>query len=105
MLTSGAAASCTAGLDTIAQLLQLRDATDGPEILIGAGVKASVIAAIRSRYPQARAFHMSGKIELESAMIFRRAEVPMGIPGFDEWHIQQTSQAAVREARTVLDCS
>ena len=105
VLTSGAAASCTAGLDTIAQLLQLRDATDGPEILIGAGVKASVIAAIRSRYPQARAFHMSGKIELESAMIFRRAEVPMGIPGFDEWHIQQTSQAAVREARTVLDCS
>lgn len=45
---------------------------------------------------------MSGKIELESAMVFRRAEVPMGLPGLDEWHIQQTSQTAVREARNAL---
>ena len=102
VLTSGAAGSCMAGLNIIAQLLQLRDTINGPEILIGAGVNAHVITSILAAHPQARAFHMSGKIELESAMVFRRAEVPMGLPGLDEWHIQQTSQAAVQEARNAL---
>lgn len=104
VLTSGAAANCMAGLDTIARLLQLRGMTGGPEILIGAGVNAPVISAILKECPSARAFHMSGKTELESGMRFRRAEVPMGLPGLDEWHIQQTDEIAVRHARTILDC-
>ena len=102
VLTSGAAANCMAGLDVIGQLLHLRDETNGPEILIGAGVKAAVITAIRQQYPQAVSFHASCKTELESAMIFRRTEVPMGLPGLDEWHIQQTDEAAVRAAKSVL---
>ena len=103
VLTSGAKGNCLAGLDTIEKLLALRDAENGPEILIGAGVKAPVIETILARCPNARAFHMSGKMDLESGMIFRREEVPMGIPGLDEWHIQQTSEDAVRAARNVLD--
>ena len=102
VLTSGAASSCMAGLETIGHLLKLRQETDGPEILIGAGVKASVIAAILEKHPEANAFHMSGNMELESAMRFRRADVPMGIPGLDEWHIQQTDEAAIRNAKAVL---
>lgn len=42
---------------------------------------------------------MSGKAELESRMVFRREGVPMGLPGLDEWHIQQTDTASVRAAR------
>ena len=103
VLTSGAKGNCLAGLDTIEKLLALRDAENGPEILIGAGVKAPVIEVILARCPNARAFHMSGKVDLESGMIFRRVEVPMGIPGLDEWHIQQTSEDAVRAARNILD--
>jgi len=103
VLTSGAAANCTAGTDTIARLLELRDAENGPEVLIGAGVNASVIRKLRERFPGARAFHMSGKTELESAMVFRREGVPMGLPGLDEWHIQQTDPTAVRMARIALD--
>lgn len=103
VLTSGAAGSCTAGRDTIARLLALRDETNGPEVLIGAGVKAAVIAQFRSLLPQSRAFHMSGKTGIPSAMAFRREGVPMGLPGLDEWHIPQTSLAAVREARAALD--
>ena len=102
ILTSGAASSCMKGLETIGKLLELRDTEGGPEVLIGAGVKASVIAAIRSQYPNARSFHMSGKTELESGMIFRRDDVPMGIPGLDEWHIQQTDEAAVQAAKIAL---
>lgn len=103
VLTSGAAANCTAGTDTIARLLELRDAESGPEVLIGAGVNASVIRKLRERFPGARAFHMSGKTELASAMVFRRKGVPMGLPGLDEWHIQQTDADTVRLARTALD--
>lgn len=102
VLTSGAAPNCMAGLETIAELLKLQDKIGGPEILIGAGVKASVISAIRTQYPEAVSFHMSGKTELESAMIFRRADIPMGIPGLDEWHIQQTGENAVQDAVSAI---
>lgn len=103
VLTSGGAGNCIAGMETIRRLLRLRDAENGPDVLIGAGVKASVIEAFLEQVPSARAFHMSGKTEIESGMRFRRDGVPMGLPGLDEWHIQQTSEEAVRLARDVLD--
>jgi len=102
VLTSGGAGSCTAGMAAIARLIALRDRVNGPEVLIGAGVKASAIEAFLADVPGARAFHMSGKTEIESAMRFRREGVPMGLPGLDEWHIQQTGEAAVRAARAAL---
>lgn len=103
VLTSGGASNCTAGAETIEKLLTLRDTLGGPEVLIGAGVNADVIRKFRAEFPKARAFHMSGKTELESGMVFRRAGVPMGLPGLDEWHIQQTDPEAVRQARLALD--
>ena len=102
VLTSGAASNCVLGLPTIGQLLELRDEIDGPEVLIGAGVKAEVIRNIRAWYPFARAFHASCKADVESAMIFRREGVPMGLPGLDEWHIPTTSREAVAAARAAL---
>ena len=101
VLTSGGAPNCRAGADTIGQLLAMRD-LGGPEVLIGAGVNAAVIREFRSRFPEARTFHMSGKADIESGMRFRREGIPMGIPGFDEWHIQQTDPNAVQAARAAL---
>ena len=103
VLTSGGAASCKLGKDTIGSLLDLRDELNGPEVLIGAGVNAAVIRDFRQTFPNTRAFHMSGKVEVESAMGFRREGVPMGLPGLDEWHIQQTSVEAVTAARDAMD--
>lgn len=103
VLTSGGAGNCSAGRETIGKLLALRDTHNGPEVLIGAGVNARVIAAFREAFPNSRAFHMSGKMELESGMHFRREGVPMGLPGLDEWHIQQTDPNAVKAARQILD--
>ncbi len=103
VLTSGAASNCKLGQAVIRQLIALRDEMQGPEVLFGAGVNASVIRQFRREIPGARAFHMSGKMELESGMVFRREGVPMGLPGLDEWHIQQTDPAAVKAARIAMD--
>ena len=103
VLTSGAASSCRLGRSMIEQLIALRDEIGGPEILIGAGVNAQTIRTFRQEIPGACAFHMSGKTELESGMLFRREGVPMGLPGLDEWHIQQTDPAAVTAARGAMD--
>lgn len=102
VLTSGGAGNCRSGMETFGTLLELRD-QGGPEVLIGAGVNADVIRLFRSRFPAASAFHMSGKTEIESGMRFRREGIPMGIPGFDEWHIPQTNAVSVRAARQALD--
>lgn len=103
VLTSGGAGNCLSGAELIGKLLALRDQMNGPEVLIGAGVNASVIEIIRREYPNAKAFHMSGKTEVESGMAFRREGVPMGLPGLDEWHIQVTGQENVQKARIALD--
>ena len=103
VLTSGAASNCLAGLDTIGKLLELRESQTGPEVLIGAGVNSAAIAALKARFPQTCAFHMSGKTNIESGMVFRREGVPMGIPGLDEWHIPQTDTAIIRAARRAVD--
>ena len=103
VLTSGAAGSCLQGMEVIGKLLALRDSQGGPEVLIGSGVNAAVIAAFKREFPHARAFHMSGKTGVESGMVFRREGVPMGIPGFDEWHISVTGKENVRAARLAMD--
>lgn len=102
VLTSGGSGNCRRGAKVIGELLSLRDQLHGPEVLIGAGVNAGVISEFRSAYPGARAFHMSGKRDVESGMRYRREGVPMGLPGLDEWHIQRTDENAVRAARTAL---
>lgn len=102
VLTSGGAGNCLCGLETIRQLIGLREERNGPEVLIGSGVKASVIAQFLQKVPGARAFHMSGKTEIESGMRFRREGVPMGLPGLDEWHIPVTRQEAVAAAKALL---
>ena len=102
VLTSGAAPTSLLGQEVIGKLLQLRDSENGPQVLIGSGVNADVIAQFKARFPQACAFHMSGKTDVESGMRLRREGIPMGAPGLDEWHIQQTDAEKVRAARSLL---
>lgn len=102
VLTSGGAENCRAGAGNLAELLRLRDELNGPEVLIGAGVNTTVIDELRAALPGARAFHASCKTLLESGMTFRRDGVPMGLPGLDEWHIQQTDPNAVKAAKAAV---
>ena len=100
ILTSGQAASAPQGAALLRQLVEA--AGQEVEILVGAGVSAANIPALAAQ-TGARAFHLSGKQVLDSRMTFRREGVPMGLPGFSEFEIWQTSEENIRAARTALD--
>lgn len=99
ILTSGQAASAPAGAPLLRQLVEH---ADGIEILIGAGVSASNIPSLAEQ-TGACSFHLSGKQVLDSRMAFRREGVPMGLPGFSEFDLWQTSEQNIRAARNALD--
>ena len=100
ILTSGQAASAPQGAALLRQLTE-RAGTD-MEILAGAGVSAQNIPVLAAQ-TGVRAFHLSGKQVLQSRMTFRREGVPMGLPGFSEFEVWQTSEANIRAARQALD--
>lgn len=100
ILTSGQAASAPQGAPLLRQLVER--AAGRIEILVGAGVSPANLPAL-ARETGASAFHLSGKQVLDSRMTFRREGVPMGLPGFSEFELWQTSEDTIRNARTVLD--
>ena len=99
VLTSGQGNTCLEGLPLLKVLWQLRGEV---ELLIGAGVDADVIRRIRQELPEANAFHMSGKMVLQSSMTYRKAGVSMGLPGFDEYTLWRTDPQRIRAARKEL---
>ena len=100
ILTSGQAASAPAGAKLLRQLVE--QAGSEMEILAGAGISAANLPALAAA-TGAWAFHLSGKQVLDSRMIFRREGVPMGLPGFSEFDLWQTSEENIRQVRQVLD--
>lgn len=100
ILTSGQAASAPQGAALLRQLTER--AGKDVEILAGAGVSAQNIPVLVAQ-TGVRAFHLSGKQVLQSRMTFRREGVPMGLPGFSEFEVWQTSEANIRAARQALD--
>lgn len=99
ILTSGQQNNCYEGRGLIKQLLEL--AKDDMDILIGGGVNAEVIEKMR-REMDACCFHMSGKMIMESGMVYRKEGVNMGIPGLSEYEIFRTSEAEVLKAASAL---
>ena len=100
ILTSGQAASAPAGAPLLRQLVDC--AAGRIEILVGAGGSPANLPAL-AKQTGAHSFHLSGKQVLDSRMTFRREGVPMGLPGFSEFELWQTSEETIRKARGVLD--
>ena len=99
ILTSGQQNTCYEGRGLIKQLLER--ANGEMEILIGGGVNAEVIQKLRQEM-EATCFHMSGKMILESGMIYRKEGVNMGIPGMSEYEIWRTSENEIEKAKQAL---
>lgn len=100
ILTSGQAPDAVSGLPLLKELV--RQAHGRIEILAGAGVTSASIPLL-AREAGLRSFHLSGKSRKDSRMTFRRENVPMGLPGFDEFTLWQTSEDAIRRAKTALE--
>ena len=99
ILTSGQKASAWEGRYLLAELMKKsrrksRD-TGRRRNQAGDGCRSCSIYRVRS-------FHMSGKTVRKSRMQFRREGVPMGLPGFDEYGIWQTSEENIRAASRIL---
>lgn len=100
ILTSGQKNVCTEGMDLLKELVE--QAQGKTEILVGGGVDASVLPVLAEK-TKAKAFHMSGKISIESEMQYRKQDVSMGVASVSEYEIWRTSEKRIREARRVLD--
>lgn len=100
ILTSGQKNTCTEGASLIKELV--KESQGRIVIQAGGGVNAEVIESL---YPVTggRAYHMSGKMTVESAMEYRKSDVSMGLPCLSEYEIVRTDQEAIRKARRVLE--
>lgn len=100
ILTSGQKNHCLEGKDTLKKLVECEEGRI--TIQVGSGVDAETICQIQP-YTKAHAFHMSGKQNLESAMVYRKEGVSMGIPSISEFEIIRTEKEKIRQACQVLE--
>lgn len=100
ILTSGQKNICTEGIPL---LKSLKEKSRGRIcIQAGSGVNAGVIPKVYAS-SGVTAYHMSGKVVLDSAMSYRKEEVNMGLPSLSEYAIYRTGEENVRQARCVLE--
>lgn len=95
ILTSGQKNSAWEGRELLRDLVNR--SAGRIEILVGAGVSPETIKNLVP-FTGASAYHMSGKVTIDSKMEFRRAGVSMGFPGFSEYEIWKTDVEKIRQA-------
>lgn len=99
ILTSGQKQTCTQGKELIRELVQR--AGKDVEILVGSGLNAENIEEMME-CTGARAYHLSGKKEIEGQMKYRAEYVSMGLPVASEYVIWRTSAVEIRKVRERL---
>lgn len=99
ILTGGQALSAWDGRDT---LKELHEKSRGRiEILAAGGIGRDVIEKLVP-YTGISSYHMSGKIEAESAMVYRKPGASMGLPERDEYKLLRTDSHQVKSAMELL---
>lgn len=99
ILTSGQRATACEGAALLADLVS--QAAGRITIMPGGGVNAENLPEL-ARRTGARAFHLSAKRTVDSAMRFRREGVPMGLPMMSEFTGYVTDERQVRRCRQAL---
>lgn len=100
ILTSGQANNCILGKNTIKNLI--KKANGEVNILVAGGVLDKVIEEI-FLYTGAKCFHMSGKIEKDSLMEYRKENIKMGLPFFSEYLKLETDVENIEKAKNILE--
>lgn len=99
ILSSGQAPTALQGATKLSQLH--KKANGRITIMAGSGVKSSNLPELIAS-TGLTAFHMSAKRTVDSPMVFRRKEVPMGLPMAGEYDRFYTDEAEVRKAKSIL---
>ena len=99
ILTSGQKNNALDGLELIDRLLE--ESREQIEILVGSGVNARVIQEFLTK-TSATSFHMSGKIEVESKMIYRNDDVSMGFGDMNEYSLWYADSERIKAAVSAL---
>ena len=99
ILSSGQAPTALQGASTLSQLQ--KKANGRITIMAGSGVKSTNLLELIAT-TGLTAYHMSAKRTVDSPMVFRRKEVPMGLPMAGEFDRFYTDEAEVRKAKSIL---
>lgn len=100
ILTSGAANKAVEGFENIKKTQELYG--DKIEIMVGSGINAENV----SKFYEIgiRNFHLSGKVQIDSLMTYRREGVSMGaISADEEYKITQTDYRKIENVKKVLE--
>jgi copper homeostasis protein len=98
ILTSGQRGRCIDGAALLGELA----GRSGVDILAGGGVNADVIRELRAKAGLS-SFHLSGKTVMDSPMVFRKADLNMGLPSLSEYDLWRTSAELIADARQALE--
>lgn len=99
ILTSGQKNNALAGKEVIKKLVEQAD--QRIDILVGSGVSANIIEEIYET-TGATSYHMSGKVEKESAMLYKKQGVNMGLEALSEFIKWETDVEKIKQAKGVL---
>ncbi len=100
ILTGGQCGTAWEGRDLLASLE--KKSRGRIEILAAGGIGAGPIEKLVP-FTGITSYHMSGKIEVDSALKYRKEGASMGIPERDEYILWKTSREKIREAREILE--
>ncbi|MEG0971293.1 MAG: copper homeostasis protein CutC [Lachnospiraceae bacterium] len=99
ILTSGQKNHCLEGKNCIKELVKRSEGKI--DIMVGGGVNAEVISTLFGEV-RATSYHMSGKVEIESRMHYRKNGISMGIEGMGEYSSFRTDYETIRRAADTL---
>ena len=99
ILTSGQRNTALEGKELIHTLVQN---SGNMEILVGSGVNAKTLPEL-IKATGAKSYHMSAKKEKNSAMVYRKSGVTMGLPIMSEYLIWETDSNEIAVSRKILE--
>ena len=99
LVTSGQQKDCYEGRGMIAQLVL----KSGDLQIVACGGINSKNIAILARVTGARAFQMSGLRKADSAMVYRKSGISIGLPVVDEYSVYKAEKREFSAARLALD--
>ena len=87
--------------DAIDILRELSLCSGNVDIMPGSGINAEVIGKFLQK-TDIKTFHMSGKFEKQSPMVYRNNELNMGLPMMSEYIIWECDENEIAKAKSVM---